>query len=937
MNRCKKLKKKMMKSSKVLMPVLLTFTIGTTLVGCTVLEQGQVVEENNQPKIQYTLTKDVESEGIELNNQPTAPHWFPAQLLEWTESSDEDFAYNKSTVALAERVSKDKLSPVNSTQSKDREVVAISIMNSNTSGNPSQGSNKFSANVFSYWQYIDKLVYWGGSAGEGLIVPPSADVTNAAHTNGVPVLGTVFFPQTAHGGKLEWLDEFLTKDENGSFPVVDKLIEVANSYGFDGWFINQETEGTEEQPLTVEHATLMRELIVEFKEKAGDNLEIMWYDSMTESGEMNWQNALTEENQFFLVGDNQEMIADSMFLNFWWTTDTLAEEDLLKASTDKANELGINPNKLFAGVDIQANGTATPIRWDLFENGQTSLGLYCPSWAYSSASSIDDFHAKENRLWINEHGDPSQETTTTGTDWRGVSTYAIEQTVVNSYPFVTNFSIGHGYNFFIEGEKVSEVDWNNRSIVDVAPTYRWMISNEGTNNLAATMDYAEAYYAGNSIKLWGSLEKEKVSSIKLYSADLTLEDNVSFTTSIKSSDEVKFDLVLEFTDGSTESVESKNEVVADEWTTLSYDVSKYTDKTIKTISYAISAEEEVSALRLNIGNISITKEDNSKEVKASNAKVTDKEFDDDGLFAGVRLSWEGETDSHYEIYQVNQDGTKSFLGTSVNPNFYYYALPREGESNTTNFEIVAINQVGEAGTSTTTSMEWPDNSLPKANFKVSKTLVAPGETVTFENLSSLNATEFTWEFEGAVTPTSTEATPSVSYDTEGEYTVTLTAKNESGEHVMTMEKIITVTEGAEELVNLSQGKETEATAFVNNNEAPHFAVDGQLNTKWCATGTPPHSITINLGESKLISEVHMAHAEAGGESDGMNTKEYMIEVSEDGENFTEVAYVKKSASANTVDTFKAVNAQYVRVSAIKPTQNSDTAVRIYEIEVKGLQ
>ena len=40
MNRCKKLKKKMMKSSKVLMPVLLTFTIGTTLVGCTVLEQG---------------------------------------------------------------------------------------------------------------------------------------------------------------------------------------------------------------------------------------------------------------------------------------------------------------------------------------------------------------------------------------------------------------------------------------------------------------------------------------------------------------------------------------------------------------------------------------------------------------------------------------------------------------------------------------------------------------------------------------------------------------------------------------------------------------------------------------------------------------------------------------------------------------------------------
>lgn len=152
-----------------------------------------------------------------------------------------------------------------------------------------------------------------------------------------------------------------------------------------------------------------------------------------------------------------------------------------------------------------------------------------------------------------------------------------------------------------------------------------------------------------------------------------------------------------------------------------------------------------------------------------------------------------------------------------------------------------------------------------------------------------------------------------------------------------MKQIITVTKEADQLVNLSEGKETEATAFVNNNEAPQFAVDGKVDTKWCATGTAPHSITIDLGEIKTISEVHIAHAEAGGESDGMNTKAYTIEVSEDGKNFEEIVSVTRNSAANTVDTFKAINAKYVRLNVIKPTQNSDSAARIYEVQVFGLK
>lgn len=174
--------------------------------------------------------------------------------------------------------------------------------------------NKSNANTFSYWQYVDTLVYWGGSSGEGLIVAPSPDVVDAGHKHGVKVIGTVFMPQAAHGGKMEWLDDLL-QEKDGTFPVADKLIEVAQTYGFDGWFMNQESEGTEEEPLTKEHADKMQKFLAYFKEKAPD-MQLIYYDSMTVDGEMDWQNALTKKNAAYLTS-NDSKGADDMFLNFW--------------------------------------------------------------------------------------------------------------------------------------------------------------------------------------------------------------------------------------------------------------------------------------------------------------------------------------------------------------------------------------------------------------------------------------------------------------------------------------------------------------------------------------------------------------------------------------------------------------------------------------------
>ncbi len=109
-----------------------------------------------------------------------------------------------------------------------------------------------------------------------------------------------------------------------------------------------------------------------------------------------------------------------------------------------------------------------------------------------------------------------------------------------------------------------------------------------------------------------------------------------------------------------------------------------------------------------------------------------------------------------------------------------------------------------------------------------------------------------------------------------------------------------------------------------------------MTTKWCATGTPPHELTLDLGHVQTISEVRIDHAQAGGESPDMNTKTYAIEISTDGEVYTEVAKTTNNTTSHSLETFAVRSARYVRLRIEKPTQGSDTAARIYGFEVFGL-
>lgn len=72
--------------------------------------------------------------------QPESSYWYPETLLAWSPENDPDAVYNKSTVPLADR---EVVFNVNETAQSEAKLVALSALNPNTSGVPSQGGNEF--------------------------------------------------------------------------------------------------------------------------------------------------------------------------------------------------------------------------------------------------------------------------------------------------------------------------------------------------------------------------------------------------------------------------------------------------------------------------------------------------------------------------------------------------------------------------------------------------------------------------------------------------------------------------------------------------------------------------------------------------------------------------------------------------------------------------
>ncbi|OCN05071.1 hypothetical protein A4S06_01405 [Erysipelotrichaceae bacterium MTC7] len=229
--------------------------------------------------------------------------------------------------------------------------------------------------------------------------------------------------------------------------------------------------------------------------------------------------------------------------------------------------------------------------------------------------------------------------------------------------------------------------------------------------------------------------------------------------------------------------------------------------------------------------------------------------------------------------------------------------------------------------------------MPAADFSVSSSFVAPGQAVQMIQNSSVSSVDFEWQFPGAVTETSTEANPVVTYTREGLYTAKLIAKNKNGESTLVRENLIAVSNDAEvQTINLSLEDGTKATASsqVSSTQTPMHAIDGDTSTKWCTERTGEQWIRIDLGATKTITNVQMLHAEMGGEGKGLNTAAYRIGYSEDGSTFKDILTISNNTAGTTNDALPVFQARYVQITITKAAVNGNKAIRLPEVEVYGL-
>ncbi|MEU9391136.1 endo-beta-N-acetylglucosaminidase [Streptomyces sp. NPDC048324] len=631
---------------------------------------------------------------------PYASYWYPdslpsgspgtgitwRSLKSWTAAGDPDLAFNAAAVPLAPRFTP---TPANTTARSGQARVQSLVSFGPTSANPSQGSATADYYALTHWAYLDELVFWGGSSGEGLILAPNAPIVDAAHRHGVPVLGNVFLPPVAYGGQLQWTRDLVQKDAAGHHPLAAQLVAVAAAYGFDGWFVNAETGGGN-TALGADMLGFVKELKALAKARGQ---RVTWYDAMTVNGTVSWQGALNSQNQAFFQA------ADDMFVDFRWSAGSLA------SSGQKAEQLGRSRYELWAGVDVESNGSDTSVNWDAIVPGGrahiTSLGLYRPEWTRNhlpASRTPGDFHAADDRFWTGRSLDPSRPDTTD--PWRAPAVSVADRSTVSGMPFASTFNTGHGLRWYEEGAVTSDTPWNHLGLQDRLPSRRWVVRTAGARP-AVSFDFADAWRGGSSVLVDGALDAPTV--VELYATRLPVgADTVVELTHRTDAGAVNVELAVALAEpdapGATPPYTYLPVNAVDGWQTATVALTGLSG-TLHSIAVRLTATD--GPVRWRLGGLAV-RDAVVSPAAPSGLRVTAASGGD------LRLAWTPAPGDvrHYTLHRLLADGTRRFLGATCQRAYFLTGLrPEQGEQ-AARLELRAVGELYTASAPVAVTHTW---------------------------------------------------------------------------------------------------------------------------------------------------------------------------------------------------------------------------------------
>lgn len=626
-------------------------------------------------------------------NQPYQHGYSPTDLLRWNPADDTDAEYLRAKVPLQTRSAPNSATQRNRALPAQTKLLTLAGDYGNAFFESHPYTNEFSQYLFNYWQYADVYASWHGMPTEGVPVNyydpdldwrekwfefgmlnlPNPGYTNAAHANGVRSLGCIFFSPNDRGDQA--YSELLVRDTDGGFPAAKKLIEIAGYYGFDGYFVNQESS------VAPADIPAYKQFLKQLRD---GGLYVQWYDSIDNStGQISYQNEFNAVNGPFVRDARLGDVSDSVFLNYWW--------DKAKLTKSKAYAAGLgldSRTSVFAGVEAGMYQFDQP--YDLDDNlgpdgapmnAVATLGADFVSSDYADktedAAQAQVFD-RERRWWTGS----SRGTTTPEGTWKGISKYVAERSVIDGSTFATSFNTGHGLSTWKAGSLSNDGEWGNINLQDIPVTWQWWIDAD-RSPLAADFDYGPeytpasrfsyqrigAYDGGSSLVLGGTLASDN--TVRLYKTDLTVtsRSTLDLTYNKPSADDdsqLRLALVLASDPDKVVQVPlagSGRHTAG--WTTATADLSAYAGRRIASLGLVVAAgAQPIRDYQVNLGALALRDGVDRTPAVPKDLAITQLLPDTDELF----LSWRRSDYDTVRRYDVYLDDT--YLGGIYDDRFY---------------------------------------------------------------------------------------------------------------------------------------------------------------------------------------------------------------------------------------------------------------------------
>ncbi len=698
--------------------------------------------------------------------EPSFAGYRVKDIENWDPETDPYAEFLRAEVPLQTRNEPFKETQAKTYLNSDAQVMLMQGDYGNSFFNSTMYTDKFGEHVLNFWQYADYFSPWHGAATAytpeslydpvtsdwrargfefGIVNIPNPAYTNAAHKNGVMSIACIYFDPAFRPGQT--CADLIERDEDGNFSIAEKLIQMAEYMGFDGYFLNQE-EGYYE-----DFKPFMAELT-----EAG--LYTQWYDtnSYFNSSKAQW-----------LEDDTNGRINDSVFVNYGWTGG-------VDSSISYAESIGVDPfERLFFGLECNQNkfsGSHSSARdianlYDETGNPRASVALFTPSdWYQRGVDEIpaydpndtpvmqqDEYQwmvaERERMFFSGVMEDPTNTGLKEGysredvgvdnaSGWVGVADFIAERSVIDGTKFYTNFNTGHGMQYFVDGKVSADKAWTNINIQDILPSWQWWVDSTDDNKLEVDFDYGSAltnndkygnpmtmpytqvgaYTGGSSLVVYGDITGSN--SLHLYKTDLAVNENskASITFKKTSNDAVAMQLGLIFKDApeTTEKLDIAGSETAGDWTTAEVDLSQYAGRQIAAITLEFAGEAE--GYQINVGGLKIS--DGADKPAAPTGFAVDYAYDSGEMI----LSWDmADYDSvkQYNVYGTMSDGSRVYLGGVYDSILYVKSVFDEKDH--IDLELRAVGADGTESDPATLTYTYTDKV---SNVKVEEAKTSTG-------------------------------------------------------------------------------------------------------------------------------------------------------------------------------------------------------------------